>query len=139
MAYPFYAPILQKIYIAIKILTAFGKNLRPTIKQSTFICDGVFYRPSISYLEIDDALNIETKLQFIISPNHIYSTLYQTLKGNIFHGWCKCVRVGHVYCSFFYKHMFAFRSSSSYRRGYCNIYFQVILCGQFSYIFHSDK
>ena len=38
------------------------------------------------YLEIDDALNIETKPQFIISPNHIYSTLYQTLKGNIFHG-----------------------------------------------------
>ena len=37
-------------------------------------------------LEIGDTLNIETKLPFIISPNHIYSTLYQTLKGNIFHG-----------------------------------------------------
>ena len=88
LAYPFLkmAPILHKMHIAIIISTAFGNNLRPTIKQSTFICDGVFYRPSVSYLEIDDALNIETKLQFIISPNHIYSTLYQTLKGNIFHG-----------------------------------------------------
>ena len=65
---------------------AFNNDLRSTIKQSKLVCDGVFYRPSISYLEIDDALNIETKLQFIISPNHIYSTPYQTLKGNIFHG-----------------------------------------------------
>jgi len=52
----------RKMHIAIKISTAFGNNLRPTIKQSTFICEGVFYRPSVSYLEIDDALNIETKL-----------------------------------------------------------------------------